>query len=129
MDSFDHKMSKSDPGNSILLDDDRESLRSKMRGAFLEVGNSESPVFEIARLIILPRTGSIKVNPDPKYGETSTWDDLDLFISAVSDGSIHPLDAKMAVADALADILEPLSRHFASKEELMSAMDGLVGSQ
>ena len=129
MDSFDHKMSKSDPSNAILLDDDRDSLRSKLRGAFLEVGNLESPVFEIARLIIMPRLGSITVSPDPKYGQTSTWDDLDLFISAVSDGSIHPLDAKMAVADALSDIFEPLAQHFATKSELMSAMDSLVGSQ
>ena len=128
MDSFDHKMSKSDPGNAILLDDDRDALKSKLRGAFLEVGNRESPVFEILRLIIIPRSGSITVTPDPKYGEPSTWNDLDSFISAVSDGSIHPLDAKMAVADALADILEPLAQHFASKEELMAAMDGLVGS-
>ena len=128
MDSFDHKMSKSDPSNAILLDDDRGALKSKLRGAFLEVGNRESPVFEILRLIIIPRSGSITVTPDPKYGEPSTWNDPDSFISAVSDGSIHPLDAKMAVADALADILEPLAQHFASKEELMAAMDGLVGS-
>jgi len=128
MDSFDHKMSKSDPGNAILLDDDRDALKSKLRGAFLEVGNRESPVFEILRLIVIPRSGSITVTPDPKYGEPSTWNDPDSFISAVSDGSIHPLDAKMAVADALADILEPLVQHFASKEELMAAMDSLVGS-
>ncbi len=129
MESFDHKMSKSDPGNAILLDDNRDSLREKMRGAFLEVGNTESPVFEIARLIIMPRKGSITVTPDPKYGEPSTWEDLDSFISAVSDGSIHPLDAKIAVADALADVLEPLSQHFATKGELMSAIEDLTGSQ
>ena len=129
MESFDHKMSKSDPGNAILLDDDRDSLRKKMRGAFLEVGNTDSPVFEIARLIIMPRKGSITVTPDPKYGEPSTWEDLDSFISAVSDGSIHPLDAKFAVADALADFLEPLSQHFATKGELMSAIEDLTGSQ
>ena len=129
MESFDQKMSKSDPGNAILLDDDRDSLREKMRGAFLEVGNTESPVFEIARLIIMPRKGSITVTPDPKYGEPSTWEDLDSFISAVSDGSIHPLDAKIAVADALADVLEPLSQHFATKGELMSAIEDLTGSQ
>ena len=129
MESFDHKMSKSDPGNAILLDDDRDSLREKMRGAFLEVGNTESPVFEIARLIVMPRNGSITVTPDPKYGEPSTWEDLDSFISAVSDGSIHPLDAKIAVADALADVLEPLSQHFATKGELMSAIEDLTGPQ
>ena len=129
MDSFDHKMSKSDPGNAILLDDNRDSLRKKMRGAFLEVGNIESPVFEIVRFIIMPRKGSITVTPDPKYGKPSTWEDIDSFISAVSDGSIHPLDAKIAVADALADIMEPLAQHFNSKADLISAMEELTGSQ
>ncbi len=129
MESFDHKMSKSDPDNAILLDDDLDALRKKMRGAFLEVGNSESPVFEIARLIIIPRNGSITVTPDPKYGKPSTWDKLDSFISAVSDGSIHPLDAKMAVADALADVMEPLAQHFATKPKLISAIEELTGSQ
>ena len=129
MESFDHKMSKSDPGNAILLDDDRDSLRKKMRGAFLEVGNTESPVFEIVRLIIMPRQGSITVTPNPKYGKPSTWNDLDSFISAISDGSIHPLDAKMAVADALSDVMEPLAQHFSSKSDLISAMEELTGSQ
>ena len=129
MESFDHKMSKSDPRNAILLDDDRDSLKKKMRGAFLEVGNPESPVFEIARLIILPRQGSITVTPDPKYGKQSTWDNLDSFISAVSDGSIHPLDAKMAGADALADVIDPLAQHFATKADLISAIEELTGSQ
>ena len=71
MDSFDHKMSKSDPGNAILLDDEHESIRSKMRKAFLEVGNQKSPVFEISRHIIIPKIGKITVSPDPKYGEAS----------------------------------------------------------
>ncbi len=52
MDSFDHKMSKSDPGNAILLDDEPEFIRSKMRKAFLEVGNQNSPVFEIGKKVM-----------------------------------------------------------------------------
>ena len=77
----------------------------------------------------MPRNGSITVTPDPKYGKPSTWNKLDSFISAVSDGSIHPLDAKMAVADALADIMEPLAQHFATKPELILAIEELTGSQ
>jgi len=129
MDSFDHKMSKSDPSNSILLDDDHDSLRAKLKGAFLEVGNPSSPIFEIAQFIVLPKLGSITVSPDPKYGEPSTWDGLQDFVDAVSDGSIHPLDAKMAVADGLAEILAPVSQHFSQKPELLEAINRLTGSQ
>ena len=129
MDSFDHKMSKSDPGNAILLDDDTDSLRVKMRKAFLEVGNPDSPVFEIAQHIVFPNLDSITVTPDPKYGEPSTWEDPQSFADAVSDGTIHPLDAKMAVAQGLCEVLAPVSQHFSDKPELLAAMNRLTGSQ
>ncbi len=129
MDSFDHKMSKSDPGNAILLDDDPDSIRSKMRQAFLEVGNPHSAVFEIAQHVVLPKRGSITVTPDPKYGKPSEWDDLQSFSDAVSDGIIHPLDAKNAVADCLSEVLEHVSRHLSSKPELLEAMNQLTGSE
>ena len=129
MDSFDHKMSKSDPGNAILLDDDPDSLRAKMRKAFLEVGNLDSPVFEIAQHIVFPNLDSITVTPDPKHGEHSTWGDSQSFAGAVSDGTIHPLDAKMAVAQGLCEVLSPVSQHFSDKPELLAAMNRLTGSQ
>ena len=99
-----------------------------MRGAFLEVGNPNSPVFEIARLIIMPRQGSITVTPDPKYGKQSIWEDLILSFQQYR-RPVHPLDAKMAVADALADVMEPLVQHFATKADLVSAIEELTGSQ
>ena len=64
MDSFDHKMSKSDPGNAILLDDDPKSIRTKIKKSFLEVGNDKSPIFEISRHVIMPKLGRILVSPD-----------------------------------------------------------------
>ena len=62
MDSFDHKMSKSDPGNAILLDDDSESIRSKIRKSFLEVGNDKSPIFEISQNVIMPKLGDNSIS-------------------------------------------------------------------
>jgi tyrosyl-tRNA synthetase len=129
MDSFDHKMSKSDPGNAILLDDDPESVRVKMRKSFLEVGNKNSPVFEISQHIIIPKLGKITVTPDPKYGEKSEWDDNQAFIDAVSNGSIHPLDAKMAVADGLSQVLSPISEHFSDKTELLNSIENITGEK
>jgi tyrosyl-tRNA synthetase len=129
MDSFDHKMSKSDPNNAILLHDDHDLLKKKIKKAFLEVGNPSSAIFEIVEHVILPRLGSVKVIPDPKYGVPSEYTDLHSFSSAVSEGTVHPLDAKMAVADALAEVLAPISEHFSSRTELMSAMNSITGSQ
>ena len=127
MDSFDHKMSKSDPGNAILLDDVPELIKSKMRKAFLEVGNPNSPVFEIANHVIIPKIGKITVSPDPKYGEPSEWTDAQSFIDAVSDGKVHPLDAKMAVAEGLSEVLYPISDHFSEKRELLDSINNITG--
>ncbi len=49
-------MSKSDPENAILLDDDSESIRTKIRKSFLDVGNDKSPIFEISQNVIMPKT-------------------------------------------------------------------------
>ena len=127
MDSFDHKMSKSDPGNAILLDDDAESIRSKIRKSFLEVGNVKSPIFEISEHIIMTKVGNILVSRDRKYGKPSEWTNQQEFVDAVSNGEIHPLDAKMAVADALHDVLSPISKYFSDKQELIQSINGISG--
>ncbi len=127
MESFDHKMSKSDPGNAILLDDNPESIRAKMRKAFLDVSSPKSPVFEIAQHVIIPKIGKITVSPDPKYGQISEWSNTQEFIEAVSNGVVHPLDAKMAVADGLSVVLEPISEYFSGKEELLDSINSITG--
>jgi len=126
MDSFDHKMSKSDPNNAIILHDNQEILRKKMKKAFLEVGNDSSSVFEIVEHIIIPRLGEISVVPDPKYGEPSTFSDTSEFMSAVSNGEVHPLDAKIAVADALSEILEPVSQYFQDNQDILSRIESIT---
>ena len=73
MESFDHKMSKSDPSGAILLHDDEKKLSKKMRKAFLDPAQSDSPVYELIEHIILPEFGEFTVTPKPEFGEPSTW--------------------------------------------------------
>jgi len=127
MDSFDHKMSKSDPNNAILLHDGPAEITKKMKKAFLEIGNPESPVFEIARHVVLPSLGEIVVNPKPEYGEKSKWDNIEDFVEGVNGGKIHPFDAKMAIASGLSKVLEPISDYFSDKADLLSSMTEIIG--
>ena len=128
MDSFDHKMSKSDPNNAILIHDDEKKLMKKMRKAFLEIGNPSSAIFEIARFVILPRLGEIVVSPKPEFGKPSTWKDTDAFVAAVSDGQIHPFDAKMAVASGLYEILSPIQEYFSENPSVIEAINEITGA-
>lgn len=122
MESFDHKMSKSDPSGAILLHDSPAKLRKKLRKAFLDTSEPDSPVYELVEHIILPRLGTLTITPKPEYGEPSTWANLDDLRGAVRDGEIHPLDLKFGVADGLAEILSPLADHFEKNPELLNAV-------
>ena len=128
MDSFDHKMSKSDPNNAVLLHDTPKKLQKKFRKAFLEPGNPDSPVFEIAKYVIMPKNGELHVNPKPEFGEPSSWSNLDALIEAVGDGTVHPFDAKMAIANGLAEILSPVTEHFTKNPQLLDAVNQMTGS-
>ena len=127
MDSFDHKMSKSDPSGAILLHDTPAKLRKKMKTAFLDPQGDECAVYELIEHIILPEQGHITVTPKPEYGEPSTYDSLEGFIDAVKSGSIHPLDAKFAVADAISAGLESMRSHFEANPALLDAVNEITG--
>ena len=127
MDSFDHKMSKSDPSNAIILHDSHKTLRKKLRKAFLDVQDPDSPVYEIINLIVLPKLGSMTVTPKPEFGEPSEWSDIVELTKAVSNGDLHPFDLKMATADSLSEILEPLREHFDSNNRLMKQIMDITG--
>ena len=127
METFDHKMSKSDPRGAILLHDDKAMMRKKMRKAYLDPADEHSPVYELAEHIVLPEQGVIHVTPNPKFGEPSAWDDLDAFRAAVADGTLHPLDAKWGVADGLAAGLSSVASHFEAEPDLLEAVRTLMG--
>ncbi len=122
MDSFDHKMSKSDPNGALLLHDTLEQVQKKMKKAYLDPEDKHSPVYELAEHVVLPEFGHIQVTPNPKFGEPSTWNDLESFKSAVMDGTLHPFDAKMGVAAGVAAGLSSIAQHFKANPEAYEKM-------
>lgn len=123
MESFDHKMSKSNPNAAILLHDSPEKLRKKMRKAYLDPTDRKSPIYELIEHIILPEFGEITVTPKPEFGEPSTYFDINSIIDAVSNGSVHPIDAKFGVADAISKLLIPINEYFDSNPELLQKVE------
>ena len=122
MDSFDHKMSKSDPNGALLLHDTLEKVQKKMKKAYLDPEDEQSPVYELAEHVVLPEFGHIHVTPNPKFGEPSTWNDLASFKAAVMDGTLHPFDAKMGVAAGVAAGLSSIAEHFEANPEAYETM-------
>jgi tyrosyl-tRNA synthetase len=126
MESFDHKMSKSDPNGAILLHDDEKKLSKKMRKAYLDPEQPDSPVYELIEHIILPEFGEVVVTPKPEFGEPSTWTDLESFKSAVADGTLHPFDAKMGVAAGVSRGLSSVAEHFEANPEALERVNQLT---
>ncbi len=126
MESFDHKMSKSDPSGAILLHDSPEKLAKKMRKAYLDPEQEDSPVYELVEHIILPEFGEVLVTPKPEFGEPSTWTTLDDFKSAVSDGTLHPFDAKMGVAAGISKGLQSIANYFENNPEKLDRVTELT---
>ncbi|CAI8334198.1 MAG: Tryptophan--tRNA ligase [Euryarchaeota archaeon UBA443] len=122
MDSFDHKMSKSDPNGALLLHDTLEQVQKKMKKAYLDPEDEHSPVYELAQHVVFPEFGHIQVTPNPKFGEPSTWNDLQSFKTAVMDGTLHPFDAKMGVAAGVAAGLSSIAEHFEANPEAYEKM-------
>ena len=122
MDSFDHKMSKSDPNGALLLHDTLEKVQKKMKKAYLDPEDEQSPVYELAEHVVLPEFGHIQVTPNPKFGEPSTWNDLASFMAAVMDGTLNPFDAKMGVAAGVAAGLSSIAEHFEAHPEAYETM-------
>ncbi|MEC7167487.1 MAG: tyrosine--tRNA ligase [Candidatus Thermoplasmatota archaeon] len=122
MDSFDHKMSKSDPNGALLLHDTLEQVQKKMKKAYLDPEDEHSPVYELAEHVVFPEFGQIQVIPNPKFGEPSTWNDLESFKTAVMDGTLHPFDAKMGVASGIAEGLSSIAQHFEANPEAYERM-------
>ena len=122
MDSFDHKMSKSDPNGTLLLHDTLEMVQKKMKKAYLDPEDEQSPVYELAEHVVLPEFGHIQVTPNPKFGEPSTWNDLASFKAAIMDGTLHPFDAKMGVAAGVAAGLSSIAEHFEANPEAYETM-------
>ena len=126
MESFDHKMSKSDPNGAILLHDEDKKLAKKMRKAFLDPEQPDSPVYELIQHIILPEFGEVVVTPKPEFGQPSTWTDLESFKSAVADGTLHPFDAKMGVAAGVSRGLKAVASHFESNPDTLERVNDLT---
>ncbi len=126
MESFDHKMSKSDPNGALLLHDTPKQIRNKMKKAYISPDDPISPVYELVEHILLPEFGVIHVTPNPKFGEPSSWTSLDDFRGAVMDGTLHPLDAKFGVADGLSRGLDSLASHFEAHPETLDRVTELM---
>ena len=119
------KMSKSKPENTILVHDEPEAIKAKLRKAYCPARVVEfNPVMEIAKYILFARPGFVlHVDRPTKYGGPVDYYNYEDLEKDYVEGKLHPLDLKNAVADALAKLLEPVRKALLGDPEARSAIE------
>jgi len=120
------KMSKSIPESSIYIHDSPEEIRKKVSKAYCPPQQVEgNPVLELARLIVFPKLGSLKIERPEKYGGSLTLNEYSELERVYAKGKLHPLDLKNAVAEALSEILKPVRDYFERHPQRLRKMKAL----
>lgn len=120
------KMSKSIEGGAIWVNDEPEVIMEKYRMAFCPPKVvEENPVLEHARLLVFPHLGVLEIERASKYGGPITVESYEELEKLYTSGGLHPLDLKMAVAEAVIEILEPVRRYFKGRPENLERLKEL----
>ncbi|MGP6220339.1 tyrosine--tRNA ligase [Caldiplasma sukawensis] len=106
MDMF-QKMSKSDPGSTILITDNEDEVKRKISKAFCPMNQATgNPVIDILQYIIIPSRGKITI--PGKEGDVKVENAKELKEN-YENGSIHPSDLKEKTAQEIIEIMKPLT--------------------
>jgi len=124
------KMSKSDPGSTIYLHEDPESIRRKIRRAYCPARQLEgNPIIEINRYILFARPGfRLVVERPEKYGGTVVYESIEDLERDFAEGRLHPADLKKATAEALIELLRPVRERLLGDPAVREYIDLIMGN-
>ena len=126
MDMAEAKMSKSSPDSCLFIHDDDVTIKRKLKKAFCPQAELEgNPIIDLATYIIFPQLGEITIKRPEKWGGDMHFSSMDQFLESYESGQIHPLDLKMAVAEGLGKILEPVHEKLCEKYGSLREIDEL----
>lgn len=112
------KMSKSKPETCIFIYDRPEEIKQKITKAFCpEKTIKFNPILDICKHIIFRERETFTIERPAKFGGTVEFQRYQELETAYKRGDLHPQDLKNAVADGLAEILEPVRRYFENNRE------------
>jgi len=118
------KMSKSKPETCVFIYDSPEEIKNKIMRAFCpEKTVQYNPILEFCNYIIFREKETFTVKRPAKYGGTVEFQSYQELETAYKRGDLHPQDLKNAVAEELAEILEPVRRYFEKNKEARECLN------
>ena len=114
------KMSKSKPWTCIFIHDSEEEIKAKLKKAWCPEGLVENnPVLEIAKHIIFHQSNELNVDRPSKFGGPLVFNSYQELEATYLDKKLHPADLKLAVAESVNKIVQPVRDHFKGRADLL----------
>ncbi len=113
------KMSKSNPDNTVFMDDTESDVKRKITKAFCEPGNvDKNPLLDWAKHIVFPLVGFVCIPANEKYNEPEmTFTTSDDLVKAFASGQVQPKGLKDGMCTHINKLLEPVRAHFVTNKE------------
>jgi tyrosyl-tRNA synthetase len=107
------KMSKSIPGSGVSVTDSYDEIKKTIKAAYCpEKIVQDNPILQISKLLIFPQLSKLEISRPEKYGGNLLYKNYESLEADFTQGKLHPLDLKTAVADALEKIISPIRNNF-----------------
>ena len=117
------KMSKSDPNSGVFINDSDDEIKSKIKKAWCEEGNTDNnPLLEITKNVIFHEFNEVSVERPEKFGGNVTYTDSSQLELDFSQKKLHPSDLKQTVSNYLIKIISPIREKLTINEELLEAI-------
>jgi len=118
------KMSKSKPDSCIYIHDSEEEIKRKVAKAYCpERVVEENPIVELCEYVIMREGKALDIERPAKFGGNVSFGTVEELKKAYSEGKLHPMDLKNAVAKELAVVLKPSRDYFAKKPDLINQIE------
>ena len=126
MDMVEGKMSKSKAESCLFIHDDKASLEKKLKAAFCPADEIRgNPVVDILKYIIFPQSGEFHIKRPEKWGGDIHYETFEDFTISYLKGDLHPLDLKMAVAQTLVSLMEPIQEVLIKEYGSLEAVENM----
>ncbi len=119
------KMSKSKPDSCIYVHDSEDEIKRKIGKAYCpEKVVEENPIIELCEYVIM-RDGkkALKIERPAKFGGEVEFASVEELKKTYSEGKLHPMDLKGAVARELAALLKPSRDYFVKNPEFLKQVE------
>jgi tyrosyl-tRNA synthetase len=111
------KMSKSNPDNTIFMDDSEAEVKRKIKKAFCEPGNiAKNPILDWIKWLILPITESFTII-DKAYVD---FNELETDYANLK---IHPSELKSRLIVVINELLQPVREYFIENKEAAELLE------